>query len=141
MRADLRAIAQAASFDPKAALLERAGPLTDYRIFHNNVLVATYIPSEMIGSIIRPDRNLAESRWQGKVGLVLKCGPLAFKDDSLARFGGITINVGDWVIYRPSDGTELFIKDHKGALNDGLPCRIIEDTLLKGDTADPSLIY
>jgi hypothetical protein len=142
MRVDLRSIAQAATFDPKTALLERAGPLEDeYEIFHNSVLVATYIPSEKIGSIIRPDRNLAEARFQGKVGLVLTSGPLAFKDDTQARFGGITVKRGDWVLYRPSDGIELFIKDHKGALNDGLSCRLIEDTLIKARVSDPSLIY
>lgn len=141
MRVDLRTIAQAASIDPMSALLERAGPLTDYEIFHNLILVATYIPSEMIGSIIRPDRNLAESRFQGKVGLVLKCGPLAFKDDAQARFGDITVGCGDWVLYRPSDGIELFIKDHKGAVNDGLSCRLIEDTLIKARVTDPSLVY
>ena len=141
MRVNLRAIAQAANADPKAALLNSAGPLTDYEIFHNLVLVATYVPSEKIGSIIVPDKSMMESRFQGKMGLVLKLGPLAFKDDAVARFGGVTIEPGDWVMYRPSDGIELFIKDHAGLANDGLPCRLIEDTLIKGRVTDPSLIY
>ena len=141
MRVNLRAIAQAANADPKRALLDSAGPLTDYEVFHNLVLVATYVPSEKIGSIIIPDKSMMEARFQGKMGLVLKCGPLAFKDDSQARFGGVEVQTGDWVLYRPSDGIELFIKDHKGLANDGLACRLIEDTLIKGRVSDPSLIY
>ena len=141
MRVNLRAIAQAANADPKRALLDSAGPLTDYEVFHNLVLVATYVPSEKIGSIILPDRSMMEARFQGKMGLVLKCGPLAFCDDAVAKFGGVTVEPGDWVLYRPSDGIELFIKDHMGLANDGLPCRLIEDSLIKGRVTDPSLIY
>jgi hypothetical protein len=141
MRANLRAIAQAASHDPKRALLDSAGPCTDYEVFHNLVLVATYIPGEKIGSIIVPDRTLSENRFQGKMGLVLKCGPLAFKDDSMAKFGGMTVEPGDWILFRPSDGLELFIKDYMGQKNDGLSCRLIEDSLIKGRVTDPSLIY
>lgn len=141
MRADLRTIAQAASIDPKRALLDRVGSLSDYDIFHNLVLVATYIPPEKIGSIIIPDRSLSEARFQGKIGLVLKKGPLAFADDHVAKFGGIDVEPGDWILYRPSDGIELFIKDWKGLANDGVSCRLIEDTLIKGRVSDPSLIY
>ena len=141
MRNNLRAIAQAANSDPKQALLDSAGPMTDYEVFHNLVLVATYVPSEKVGSIILPDRSMMEARFQGKMGLVLKCGPLAFQDDSVARFGGITIEVGDWVLYRPSDGIELFIRDRMGLANDGLACRLIEDSLIKGRVTDPALIY
>ena len=141
MRVNLRAISQAANADPRQALLDSAGPMTDYEIFHNLILVATYVPSEKIGSIIVPDRTLLENRFQGKMGLVLKLGPLAFKDDDVARFGGVELEVGDWVLYRPSDGIELFIKDHMGLANDGLACRLIEDSLIKGRVTDPSLIY
>lgn len=141
MRANLRAIAQAANHDPKQALLDSAGPLTEYEVFHNLVLVATYVPSEKIGSIIVPDRTMAENRFQGKIGLVLKIGPTAFQDDAAVKFGGITIEPGDWVMYRPSDGTELFIKDRMGLANDGLPCRMFSDTLIMGRVSDPALIY
>ena len=141
MRANLRAIAQAANDDPKKALLDAAGPMTDYEVFHNMVLVATYIPSEKVGSIIIPDRTMAENRFQGKVGLVLKVGPLAFQDDSVAKFGGVKVEVGDWVVYRPSDGPELFIKDWTGQANDGLPCRIFQDTQIWGRVSSPTLIY
>jgi len=141
MRANLREIAQAANDDPRKALLDAAGDLTDYEVFHNQVLVATYVaPEKTAGGIIRPDRTLAEDRFQGKVGLVLKVGPLAFQDDAGAKFGGVTLKMGDWVTYRPSDGIEMFIRDRRKH-GDGLPCRLIEDVLIKGRVSDPALIY
>lgn len=140
MRANLREIARAAAFDPKEALLEAAGNLDGIEVFHNLVLVATYVAPEKIGSIIMPDRSIAENRFQGKVGLVLKVGPLAFKDDNIAKFGGVELQAGDWVVYRPSDGIEHFIKDRR-TVNDGLPCRLIEDAHIKGRVSDPALVY
>lgn len=149
MRVNLRSIAQAANSDSKQALIDSAGPLTDYEVFHNLVLVATYIrPTRKIktneGKLVElhlSDKALEEDRFQGKMGLVLKCGPMAFKDDAHVRFGGVKIEPHDWVLFRPSDGIELFIKDHMGLKNDGLSCRLIEDTLIKGRVTDPALIY
>ena len=141
MRANLAALAKMANDDPKAALLAAAGDLSKYEVFHNLILVATHLRGDKIGSIYIPQKAMEEDRFQGKMGLVLKCGPLAFKDDSVAKFGGVEVEVGDWVLYRPSDGIELFIKDHMGLANDGLACRLIEDSLIKGRVTDPSLIY
>ena len=150
MRVDLRSIAQAASFDPKNALIDRAGDLGQYEIFHNFVLVATYVPpikkmKGPKGEVVEfhlSDKSHMEDRFQGKVGLVLKCGPLAFVDDASVRFGGMVIEPGDWVMYRPSDGMEMFIKDHLAeSSNTGLACRLIEDSLIKARVFDPSLIY
>lgn len=148
MRVNLRQLADAAAYDPAQALLEAAGDLSDYEVFHNLVLVATYIaPSHIMkgpnGEDVvfhKPDNALAEDRFQGKAGLVLKVGPVAFQDDSVAKFGGIAVKPGDWVMYRPSDGFELFIRDRRKS-NEGLSCRLIEDVFIRGRTTDPSLIY
>ena len=149
MHANLRSIAHAANADPRKVLLERVGAATDYEVFHNLVLVVTYIkPSKMMkgakGELVEfhfTDKTLAEDRFQGKVGLVVKMGPTAFKDDSITKFGGVIVEPGDWVMYRPSDGIELFIRDATGTESDGLPCRLIEDTAIKGRIASPNLIY
>lgn len=149
MRANLRSIAEAANADPAANLLAKAGPLTDYKVAHNLVLVATYVrpPRKMKGpdgtevEFHYTDKTLAEDRFQGKVGLVLKLGPLAFKDDGATKFGDFTVEPGDWVIFRNSDAWEFFIKDHTGAANDGIPVRLIEDIFIKGRVSDPSLVY
>jgi hypothetical protein len=147
MRVNLREIAEAASYDPKQALLAAAGDLNDYEVCHNLVLVATYIAAdrlmkgfESIGGLLRPDRNMEEDRFQGKIGLVLKVGPLAFVDDGRNTFGGIKVKAGDWVMYRPSDGLELFIRDRRKN-DEGLSTRLIEDVFIKMKVSDPSLIY
>jgi co-chaperonin GroES (HSP10) len=141
MRAKLREVAQAAAHDPKKALLDSLGDaIADIEVFHNQVLVATYIePEKTAGGIYKPDRTLAENRFQGKAALVLKLGPLAFKDDNIAKFGGVTIKEGDWVFAYPSDGRELFSVDGSGS--SATCCRLFEDINIKGRVSDPALIY
>jgi len=135
-RAKLRELASAD--DPKQAILNELGDLSGLELFHNQVMVATYIrPERTSGGIFLPDKTLAEDRFQGKVGLVVKLGPLAFKDDAIAKFGGVKLEEGDWVYYRASDGMELFSVDKTG----GVPCRIFEDTMIKGRVSDPALLW
>lgn len=149
MRANLRAIAATANHDPRDALMRAAGPLTDYEVFHDLILVATYIRPPMMMKDVKgndvefhyTDRALEEDRFQGKIGLVLKVGPTAFTDGAGKWYGGVTVEPGDWVMYRPSDGIELFIKDHTGKANDGLPCRLFSDTSILGRVTGPALIY
>ncbi len=141
MRAKLREIAEASQRDPKQALIDSM-PVSaaKYEVFHNRVLVATYVrPEKTKGGIILADRTLIEDRFQGKTGLVIAVGPQAFLDDGGARFGGISVEPGDWVTYRPSDGTEVFFVDDNGI--DATPCRLIEDVHILGRTPDPAMIY
>ena len=140
MRVNLREIAEVAGANPAKPLLDAAGDLRDYTVCHNLILVATYVAPEKVGSIIMPDRKIDEDRFQGKVGLVLKVGPLAFKDDGRLTYGGIKVTPGDWIMYRPSDGMELFIRDRR-KVNDGLSCRLIEDVFIKMKVSEPGLIY
>lgn len=141
MRAKLREVAEAAAFDPKKALLDSLGGRhLGIEMFHSNVLVATYIePDKTPGGIIKPDKTLAENRFQGKGALVLRMGPLAFKDDSIAKFGGVTLKEGDWVMVRPSDGLELFAVDASGGA--GTSCRVFEDVKIIARLSDPALVY
>jgi co-chaperonin GroES (HSP10) len=139
VRALLREIA--AQDDPKRALWESVAHLAEkIEVFHHRVLVATYIePETTPGGIIKPDRTLAENRFQGKSALVLRMGPLAFKDDGAARFGGVTLNVGDWIFARPSDGMEMFTVDESGGK--GTCCRLYEDVHILGRLPDPAMIW
>ena len=149
MRADLRSIAQAANADPVSHLMAKAGSMTNYTVAHNLVLVATYVRPPRImkradGTEYEfqyTDKTLMEDRFQGKVGLVLKCGPMAFKDDGATKFGDFSVEPGDWVLYRNSDAWEFFIKDMTGDKNDGLPVRLIEDIFIKARVSDPALVY
>lgn len=138
MRAKLRDIA--AQADPKKALLDSLGDMSQWEVFHSQVLVATYIrPEKTAGGIYLSDRTLTEDRFQGKVGLVVKLGPGAFKDDHIAKFHGVKIEPGDWVFYQPGDGMELYSVEHM--TSDGTCLRIFEDTRIKGRVADPSLVW
>lgn len=136
----LRELAAASREDAAGSLKSAVGDLSGFEPFHNLVLVATYIrPETTTGGIIRPDRNLAEDRFQGKVGLVLKVGPIAFKDDNVNKFGGLTVQEGDWVLYRASDGHEMFFVDRNG--RDGTPCRLLEDVHIKARLREPELVF
>lgn len=140
-RLKLREIAEAAHVDPKRALLDALGDISGVEVFHSLVMVATHVrPAITAGGIHLPDKTLLEDRFQGKVGLVVKMGPLAFKDDELtrARFGGVTVSVGDWVFYRPGDGFEMYSVD---PTDGGTSCRLFDDTQIMGRVSDPALIW
>lgn len=147
MRVNLRAISEAASFDPAKALLAAVGDVSNIEMFHNLVLVATYIapPKIMKGPngeeimFHRPDNSIAEDRYQGKAALVLQLGPLAFKDEGAIKFGGVSIKPGDWVVVKPSDGTEIFMGN--AGSSEGASVRMFEDVYIRGRVKDPSAIY
>lgn len=120
--------------DQKRALIDAVGDISRFKIFNNLVLVATYIePEKTAGGILLPQSRTNESKFQGKIGLVLKKGPLAFTDDDATKFHGQDVEIGDWVFYRPSDGWHF-------ALNE-VDCRLIEDVHIKGAVPHPRYIW
>lgn len=142
MKLNLREMAS--SKDQRAAILEATvEAVAGIDVMRNRVLVATYvIPEKTSGGIIRIDKNIDESRFQGKVGLVLKKGPAAFKfsDKMDADYPSVEPEVGDWVFYRAADTTECGIaKD--GDRGNGVSCRMIYDDLVMGKIANPDAIY
>lgn len=103
-------------------------------VFHNIILVGIYMgPGVTPGGIIMPDKLKDEDRWQGKVGAVLKIGPMAFQNDARNDFRDQQVKVGDWIVYRISDGIPLDIG--------GVHCRLIEDIHVKLTVPKPSMIY
>ena len=138
VRAKLRDIASQA--DPKRALLDAVGDISGIEVFHNQVLVATYLGKEQTdGGVWLPDSSIKEARFQGKAALVLATGPLAFVDDPVAKFGGKKVEPGDWVFVYPSDGKEFFKTD--SGTSTGTSCRLFEDVHIKARISDPALIY
>lgn len=132
MRAKTLELSQAAN--AKTELLKQVGDLADEDVLGDLVVVATYIqPEKSAGGIILTSKTIDESRYQGKVGLVLKKGPTAFKYVGSYPYEGVVPEVGDWVLYRTSDGWETFIR--------GVPCRVIESEFIKARISDPSIIY
>ena len=122
------------SKDPKKAIMDWIGDLSGVHMMADTVLIGTFIrPKKTAGGIIRPDVNVQEDVWQGKAGLVLKCGPDAFKDTPDYSFNGETVSVGEWVVYKVGDAWSLNIK--------GYPCRLIRDVSIKLKVDDPSIVF
>ena len=110
------------------------GSLDDIEVYGNRVLVGIYIPPEKTaGGIILTDKQRDENQYQGKVAVVLKKGPLAFENDRNVDFKGQDVKVGDWAVYRISDGFPLDVR--------GVHCRLLEDTDIRMRVTDPLMIY
>lgn len=124
--------------DPAEALRRDIGDVSWVSLFGPTVLVATYQPrSEMKteGGIILPEQSRDEWLWQGKIGLVLAVGPLAFldSDDGRYKFCGKKAEVGDWCLYRASDGFQLVLDSHH--------CRILNDVHILAVIPNPDRVY
>lgn len=120
--------------DPAEELRAKIGDLSQVDILHNQILVAVYIrPEQTKGGIWLSDQTRNEDRYQGKAGLVLKKGPLAFVDDDANKFHGQNVEVGDWVFYRVSDGFPLILN--------GTLCRLLEEVHVKGKIPSPDVVF
>jgi len=127
------AVAMLHEDDPREELKSKIGDLGAIDVFHNQVLVATYKrPEKTKSGLYLADSTRKEDEYQGKVGLVLKKGPAAFVDEGNIQFHGMSVEVGDWVTYRFSDGFPLEIN--------GVHCRLLEDSHVKLRVASPDLI-
>jgi len=122
------------SKNPKMDILKHIGDLSNVNVKFNMVLMATYIrPAKTAGGIIRPDMNVGEDEWQGKVGLVLKLGSMAYVDDADTQFEGEKVSEGDWAVYKIGDTWSININ--------GYPCRMIKDSSIKMTVTDPNIVF
>lgn len=120
--------------DPKKELLEKIGDTEGVDVFNNAVLVAIYVrPNRTKSGIYLTDKYTDEDRIQGKAGLVIKKGPRAFVDERGEWFADANINEGDWVIFRPSDGWAINVN--------GVACRLIDDTAIRGKVDQPDRVW
>ena len=119
--------------DPKKKLLEELGDISNVELFHNQVLLAVYLrPEKTKSGLILTANHLDEDRYQSKVGLLIKRGPLAFEQDG-NWFTGVTFQDHDWLIFRPSDGWSITVN--------GVLCRIFDDISIKGRAPHPDSVY
>ena len=119
--------------DPKLKLLDQLGDISDIELFHNQVLLAVYLrPEKTKSGLILTADHLDEDRYQSKVGLLVKQGPLAFEQDG-NWFTGMTFQEHDWLIFRPSDGWSITVN--------GVLCRIFDDISIKGRAPHPDSVY
>jgi co-chaperonin GroES (HSP10) len=119
----------------KVALITALGDMAKIELLSNRVLVAIYIaPEKTKGGLLRATQTIKEDVWQGAVGLVIKKGGMAFKDDDASKtyFHGQDVSYGDWVSFVPGDGKRVQIN--------GVDCRIVEDIMISMILPDPELI-
>ena len=126
--------------DPREALFKALGDLKHYEIFNNQILVAVYQrPEKTKSGIFLTDNHRNEDRYQSKVGLIIKLGDSAFKDDSGTWFKGKNFDVGDWVVYRAGDGWSLELKT--SASEPPVLCRLLDDTAIRARIQHPDAVW
>lgn len=109
--------------------------LAGLKVAGSDLLIATYIPSERTsGGIIVPMKSQQENIFQGKVGLVLQTGPLAFKYDRFnCEWSGLRAAENDWVMFRYADAWDLYLG--------GVSCKVIDHEHIRAVVDDPTVIY
>lgn len=125
--------------DEAKKIFDKVGDLTEVEIFGNRVLVAKFVREHVGKGILATSTTQREDRWQGKIGLVLKKGPLAFKDDAANDFCGQDVDVGDWVWFSYGDGTDAEIRQSASA--DKVECKMLKDVEIHGRVPRPDFIY
>lgn len=124
--------------DPREDIYTKVGTLEECDVFHNQILVAVYErPTKLdLGNgktLYLADKTRDEDQYQGKVGLVLKTGPLAFIGRDADEFAGQKVERGEWIAFRVSDGWSLQIN--------GQLCRMIHDVDCKLRIPTPDYVY
>lgn len=109
--------------------------LRGYRITGSDLLVATYIPPSITpGGIKLIQKSQQENIFQGKVGLVLQLGPLAFKRDRYnCPWDGLTAKVDDWVMFRFADAWDAYLG--------GVSIKVLDHESIRAIVDDPTAIY
>lgn len=123
------------SDDPKKGILEAIGDIGSADVLTDLVLVGTFIRNEKYKgtTIILPTQVLQEDEFQGKVGLVLKVGPLAFGDWENETERGQNAKLHTWVVFA--------IKDTWPIQVNGVACRVVPYDKLRMRLADPSMVF
>ena len=100
--------------DPKGELLEKVGDISDIEVFNDKILIAIYEHEGVTkGGIITPGGTRTESKYQGKVGLILKMGPGVNAGASVREeLRGGLFQIGDWVAVNASDGLSMNAGKH-----------------------------
>lgn len=67
---------------------------------------------------------IKEDKYQGKVGLVMALGPIAFTEDERHQWGAVTPKIGDWVMVSVGDTYSFDLPGDRRA-------RLVEDVNIK----------
>ena len=122
--------------DPVEELMDRIGDLDEITVPFNKILVGIYMrPNQTKSGIILADSTRDEDRFQGKSGLILKKGPMAFQDDDKVKFNGLNPEVGECIVFRPSNGMKLDIRSKDGH------CILLSDTQVELVIPSPDMVF
>ena len=122
--------------DARRRIRAKVGDVDHFQVFGNKVLAAIYTRPEVTrGGIFLSSQTVDEDKYQGKVALVLKCGPSAFEDDDRFSFHGLKASPGDWIVLRASDGFPMVLNNKDGDV------RLLDDVDVKMTTARPDLVW
>lgn len=102
-----------------------------------DVLIAIWQRPDTLESGLKlPDEYRHEDVFQGKVGLVLYLADQAFKDDlehDPPIKWPIKPKIGDWVVYRVSDGWPFYLGEQ--------PCRLVNERGIRLIIKRPDIVY
>ena len=85
--------------------------------------------------VIRWLDGRSRSRALGLVGLIIAVGENAFQASGGWWSGENPPKIGDWVVYRPSDGFSLVLCSREGN------ARILKDSSIRAVVADPDMVW
>jgi len=132
-------LAEEYAHDARAFLLERcAAAVANMTLTRSLVMCATYyLPAfETLPNgqrWYRAETSQDEALWQGKVGLLIAMGPMAFVDTGNIQFGGFKPQIGDWL--------QWDIHDARQCTLNRVHCRWMQDTQIIARVIDPKLVY
>ena len=126
--------------DPKKEIMDRMESLLPHiQVMNDDVLLGVYVrPSKTASGLHLPDSTRQEDEFQGLACLVLKMGPLAFKEDETHKYYGVVPKVGDWVAVRKSEGFSLRFGS---ATNNSQPCRLMRESGIKLIIDEPDVVW
>lgn len=122
------------STDKRKAIIDAVGDLNDVEVLTDLVLVGTYIRDEKTAKgLYLPTEHLKEDEFQGKVGLVLKKGPLAYGDWEQGQDIGQNAKLHSWVVFAIKDTWPLQIN--------GVACRVVPYDKLRMRVPNPAMVF
>lgn len=126
-------------FKTKIASRLKPRDLDGIRMLPTHALVALYIREKVSQSLYAAAPTQNEDHWQGKVGLVLRLGGGAFEDSGTLSFGGFKATVGEFVLFRNTDGWDFAIVPQGGV--EQVLCKLIPDEDIKAVIPRPEMVY
>lgn len=131
--------------DPKTYILKRCKSfMGSIKMATNNIIVASYFLPQFTTikgkdgpvNFYVGDKTTDEALYQGRVGLLIAKGTLAWKgneSDPRFAFGGTNYDIGDWVCFDRGGRQQISINR--------VHCRVMKDVDVWGGTDDPYRMY